>query len=91
MIVHPSYLEMMEKVNEGSEDGNPIVHSRYSIVMAASKRARQVIAADLPEQEGADKKALSIAVDDIMDGKVHVLSEQSENYESYEEDENGRI
>ena len=50
MIVHPSYLEMMEKVNEGSEDGSPIVHSRYSIVMAASKRARQVIAADLPEQ-----------------------------------------
>ncbi len=91
MIVHPSYLEMMEKVNEGSEDGTPIVNSRYSIVMAASKRARQLIAAEQTEVDGVDKKALSIAVDDIMDGKIHVLAEQSENYESYEEDENGRI
>ena len=74
MIVHPSYIEMMDKVNEGAEGDEPIVNSRYSIVMAASKRARQLIAAD-----------------DIMDGKVHVLSEESENYESYEADENGRI
>lgn len=91
MIVHPSYLEMMEKVNEGSEDGTPIVNSRYSIVMAASKRARQLIAAEQTVVDGVDKKALSIAVDDLMEGKIHVLSEQSENYESYEEDENGRI
>ena len=91
MIVHPSYIEMMEKVNEGAEGEEPIVNSRYSIVMATSKRARQLIAAEVNEEEGVEKKALSLAVKDIMDGKVHVLSEQAENFESYEEDENGRI
>ena len=91
MIVHPSYIEMMDKVNEGAEGDEPIVNSRYSIVMAASKRARQLIAADVEEENGVAKKPLSIAVDDIMNGKVHVLSEESENYESYEADENGRI
>ena len=93
MMMHPSYTEMIEAVNADQEDGTtPVVNSRYSIVMATSHRARQIVDGDAPLIENAEgRKALSIAVDDIMDGKVHVLSEQSENYESYEEDENGRI
>ncbi len=90
MIVHPSYVEMMQKVNESSETPDEvIVNSRYSIVMATSKRARQIIAAE--KNDDVAKKALSMAVDEIMDDKVHILQEESDNYENYESDEDGKV
>ena len=43
-MIHPSYVELMKVVNEGVEIGEePVVNSRYSIVIAAAKRARQLI------------------------------------------------
>ena len=68
MIVHPSYIEMMDKVNEGAEGDEPIVNSRYSIVMAASKRARQLIDGALPMIDRKDRKPLSCAVEEIDRG-----------------------
>ena len=39
----------MKVVNEGVEIGEePVVNSRYSLVIAAAKRARQIIAGDEP-------------------------------------------
>lgn len=44
-MIHPSYVELMKVVNEGVEIGEePVVNSRYSLVIAAAKRARQIIA-----------------------------------------------
>lgn len=44
-MIHPSYTELMEVINEGAEiDDEPLVTSRYSVVLATSKRARQLIA-----------------------------------------------
>ena len=41
-MLHPSYADLIEVVNSGVEEGEePIVNSRYSIVLAAAKRARQ--------------------------------------------------
>ena len=41
-MLHPSYAELMKVVNSDVEDGeNPVVSSRYSIVLATAKRARQ--------------------------------------------------
>ena len=41
-MIHPSYTELMEVINEGAEiDDEPLVTSRYSVVLATSKRARQ--------------------------------------------------
>ena len=43
-MLHPSYTDLMKVVNQDVEEGdNKIVNSRYSIVMATSKRARQVM------------------------------------------------
>ena len=43
-MIHPSYVELMEVVNEDVVIGEePVVNSRYSIVLAAAKRARQII------------------------------------------------
>jgi DNA-directed RNA polymerase subunit omega len=46
-MLHPSYMDLMKVVNSGVEEGQEkVVSSRYSIVMATAKRARQIIAGD---------------------------------------------
>ena len=48
-MLHPSYTDLMKVVNSDVEPGETnIVNSRYSIVMATSKRARQIIGGDEP-------------------------------------------
>lgn len=78
MMIHPSYKEMMEAVNSESEDDTtPIVSSRYSIVMATAKRARQLVSGDITDAEDADtKKPLSVAVDEIYRGSVKILPDE---------------
>ena len=40
-MLHPSYADLIKVVNSEVEEGeDPVVSSRYSIVMATSKRAR---------------------------------------------------
>ena len=46
-MLHPSYSDLMKVVNADVEPGEePVVSSRYSIVMATSKRARQILYLD---------------------------------------------
>ena len=46
-MIHPSYVDLMNVVNKGVEEGEePVISSRYSIVMATAKRARQLVAGD---------------------------------------------
>lgn len=76
-MIHPSYVELMKVVNNTTEVGEePVVNSRYSIVIAAAKRARQLIAGDdplIPHANG--KKPLSTAVQELYEGKVKILGE----------------
>ena len=52
-MLHPSYTELMEKINKEGEQGEePVINSRYSIVIATSKRAREIIAGDEPLVSG---------------------------------------
>lgn len=77
-MLHPSYNELIEKVNDTVEAGEePIVNSRYSIVIAAAKRARQLIAGDeaLIDKPSSDKP-LSTAVEELYQGKVHIIGEE---------------
>ena len=77
-MLHPSYTDLINVVNSDIEPGEqPVVQSRYSIVLAASKRARQLIAGDEPLVAGANgKKPLSIAIDELYHQKVKVLPEE---------------
>ncbi|MBE5997624.1 MAG: DNA-directed RNA polymerase subunit omega [Lachnospiraceae bacterium] len=79
-MMHPSYTEMIEAVNADQEDGTtPVVNSRYSIVMATSHRARQIVDGDAPLIENAEgRKALSVAVDEVFEGKVKILHDDSD-------------
>ena len=79
-MLHPSYSDLMAVANSEVEDGEqPVVQSRYSIVMATSKRARQFIAGDTPLIDNAEgKKPLSIAVDELYNSKIRILGEDEE-------------
>lgn len=76
-MLHPSYSDLMEVVNSEVEPGErPIVNSRYSIVMATAKRARQIIAGREPLVKSAGKKPLSIAVEELNEGKIKILGDE---------------
>ncbi len=93
-MLQPSYTQIMHKLNK---EGTSKLTSRYSIVIAASKRARNII--DVINEEAAatkeadktgervidpvkikeaaelnellkNKKPISIAVDEIYEGKM---------------------
>lgn len=75
-MIHPSYVELMKVVNHDVEIGEePVVNSRYSIVIATAKRARQIIGGDEPMVDGTGKKPLSIAVEELNEGKVKIEGE----------------
>lgn len=77
-MLHPSYADLIKVVNSGVEEGeDPVVSSRYSIVMATSKRARQIIAGDEVLVDGRGKKPLSVAVEELNQGKIQILTDES--------------
>ena len=77
-MIHPSYSDLMAVVNSDVEPGEqPVVQSRYSIVMATSKRARQLIdGAKTLVPGSATKKPLSIAVEELYNGTVKIVSDE---------------
>ena len=82
-MIHPSYTDLMNVVNHDVEPGEqPVVQSRYSIVIATSKRARQLIDWEEPLIEDAkDKKPLSIAVEELYEGKVKIVGDDEDEEE----------
>lgn len=74
-MLHPSYTDLMAAINSDIEEGEqPIVQSRYSIVIATAKRARQIIAGAKPlVDKAAGKKPLSIAVEELYNGDVKII------------------
>ena len=80
-MIHPSYVELMKVVNKESDNigEEPVVNSRYSIVIASAKCARQIIAGAEPFVENAEnKKPLSIAVEELYKGEVKILGEDDD-------------
>ncbi|MBQ7933412.1 MAG: DNA-directed RNA polymerase subunit omega [Lachnospiraceae bacterium] len=76
-MLHPSYSDLMKVVNSEVEPGEtPVVNSRYSIVMATAKRARQIIGGDEPLVDNKSAKPLSIAVDELNQGQIKILSDE---------------
>lgn len=92
-MLHPSYNELIDKVNKNANvvnndnDAEPIIQSRYSIVIASAKRARQLIEGDEAKIENAPiERPLSVAVAELYEGLVHVVGdEEDEILETVEE------
>lgn len=87
-MIHPSYVDLMHVVNKGVEEGEtPVINSRYSIVMATAKRARQIVDGDEPLiHVTAGEKPLSIAVEELNQEKIHILADNAIGEEAGEED-----
>lgn len=76
-MIHPSYAELMDRINEGTEVGEePVVNSRYTIVAATAKRARQIIDGSDPlvTYKKGDKP-LSIAVKELYGGELKITND----------------
>ena len=76
-------VEKMQVVNKGVEEGEtPVINSRYSIVMATAKRARQIVDGDEPLIDYVEgDKPLSIAVEELNQEKIHILAENESEEE----------
>ena len=78
-MLHPSYTDLMKVVNKDIEEGETkIVNSRYSIVLATSKRARQLIDGELPLVNArSEEKPLSTAIEELNEGKLKIIADSS--------------
>ena len=65
MLVKPTVLELLNKVD-----------SRFALVTATSKRARQIAAGSIPLTRKHEPSPVSIAADEIAEGKVTVVEQE---------------
>lgn len=78
-MLRPSYTDLMRIVNSETGPGeDPVVTSRYSIVHATAKRARQIINGSQPHLDTDVKKPLSIAVEEFNDSKVRIILDEED-------------
>ncbi len=82
-MLHPSYTDLMKVVNKDVEEGETkVVNSRYSIVMATSKRARQLIDGQMPLVNAKKgEKPLSVAIQEMNEGKLTIVADNAEEEE----------
>jgi len=76
-MIHPSYNELLKTLNEVRDENEPEIDSRYSLVIASAKRARQIVNG---QEHVSTYKPLSIAVEEIREGKVHITKEGEDDF-----------
>lgn len=78
-MIHPSYADLMAVVNSEVEPGEEkVVNSRYSIVLATSKRARQIIDGSNPLVKSICDKPLSYAVQELYESKIKIMGDDED-------------
>ena len=78
-MLHPSYSDLMKVVNSDVEPGETkVVNSRYSIVIATAKRARQIVNGDEPLVDGDSEKPLSVAIEELNQGMIKIIGDEEE-------------
>lgn len=82
-MLTPSYSELMDKMNRDKLVDSKIT-SRYTIVLAVAKRARQIIDGAEPLSYAPSDRAVSIAVKEMGEGKIKIDMEENLLDGSYE-------
>lgn len=84
-MLRPSYTDLLDVINQETDDIT--LGSRYTIVIAAAKRARQLVdhAEPLVSNIKVDKP-VSIAVNELYQGKIKVRQGHSEEAVPAEEE-----
>jgi len=80
-MLHPSYAELINALNSDVVEGEqPVVNSRYSVVLATAKRARQIINGSEPLCDKVPcSKPLSVAVEEVYEGKVKIIGDEEQD------------
>ncbi len=74
-MLRPSYTDLLGVINKEGDD-NSVTASRYSIVIAAAKRARQIVDHSEPlVNVTKDNKSVSIAVNELYEGKLKIIED----------------
>jgi len=68
-MLRPSYTDLLEVLNNGEY---PDIKSRYSIVIAVAKRARQIIDGSEIMVKSAIDKPVTIAVNELYEDKIKI-------------------
>ncbi len=76
-MLKPSYTNLMEVINEGREISDEVT-SRYVIVIAASKRARQIIANRSEDKPNNVVKPVSTAVNELYNKDVRITKTEND-------------
>ena len=73
-MIHPSYTELID-VLSGQESLDNSMLSRYTIIIAAAKRARQLVDGSEPLVDNIKvDKPVSIAVNELYNSKTKIIS-----------------
>ena len=76
MMVKPTVTELLKKAK-----------NRYELVIATSKRARQIAQGDEPLTKVKERSVVTLAANEIAEGEINIVrDENSENEETKEEE-----
>ena len=67
MMVKPSVTELLKKAN-----------NRYELVIATSKRARQIANGDEPRTNVREESPVTLAANEIAEGTVEIVKKDEE-------------
>ena len=70
-MLTPSYSELMDVIKQNEKLDNRVT-SRYTVVLAAAKRARQLTDGANPLTYAPTDRAVSIAVKEMSEGKLRI-------------------
>ena len=82
-MLRPSYSELMDSIIS-SDKLDSRVTSRYTVVIAAAKRARQITDGANPLTYAPTDRAVSIAVKEMSEGKLRIKIQENLLDGSYE-------
>ena len=81
MIVKPTVTELLKKAK-----------NRYELVIATSRRARQIAMGDEPLTKVKEESPVTLAANEIAEGKVTIIrDEENEDKEENEENEENKV
>lgn len=75
MMVKPSVTDLLKTVD-----------NRYTLAIMTAKRARQIAAGDSPMTKVNEESAVTLAANEIAEGKVRIVEENEKNKENNDEE-----
>lgn len=77
MMVQPSVTDLLKKIN-----------NRFELAVATAKRARQLSKGEKPLVDNEEESSVTLAADEIAEGKVTIAQEPEVENDDMEEIEN---